>query len=117
MPPPTGVVAAGGPAAAFPAVLQPHSGASYEWGVATQAPGIAALDHNGTAQLSTVSCAVNGGCSAGGTYTDGTAKTSQRKLGIGAHDLRRRRAQHREKRLSLPGLLRVAGQLLGRRDV
>ena len=49
MSPSTGAVAAGGPAAAFPAVLQPHSGASYEWGVAAQAPGIAALDHNGTA--------------------------------------------------------------------
>jgi len=73
--------AAVGPAAAVGApghpVLPPNSGASYEWGVAIQAPGIATLDDNGTGQLSAVSCAVNGGCSAGGFYADGTSKLGQ----------------------------------------
>jgi hypothetical protein len=89
-----GALAAGGPAAASgrgpaPAALPPQSpllphspllprsGASYEWGVAAQAPGIATLDHGGTAQLSAVSCAVNGGCSAGGFYVDGASKQAQ----------------------------------------
>jgi hypothetical protein len=78
-----GALAAGGPAAAAdgapsrPAMIRPDSGASFEWGVAMQAPGIAALDHGGTGQLSAVSCAAAGGCSAGGFYTDGTTKQTQ----------------------------------------
>jgi hypothetical protein len=42
-----------------------------------QAPGIATLDHGGTGQLSAVSCAAAGGCSAGGFYTDATTKQTQ----------------------------------------
>ncbi len=74
----TSVSASASGGAPRPAVAaRPRSGASYEWGVAEQAPGIATLDHNGTGQLNTVSCAVNGGCSAGGAYADGTDKTGQ----------------------------------------
>ena len=78
-----GALASGGTATASgglprPAiVIPPNSGASFEWGAAIQAPGIAALDNNGTAQLNAISCAVNGACSAGGSYVDGMAKSGQ----------------------------------------
>jgi hypothetical protein len=49
----------------------PASGASPVWGAAEQVPGIAALDDNGSAILSAVSCAAKGACSAGGFYLDG----------------------------------------------
>src|ERR1700722_9825619 len=63
--------------AAPPLLVRPHSGASYQWGVATPVPGLAALDDNGTGQLSAVSCAAAGACSAGGFYTDGSTKLTQ----------------------------------------
>src|ERR1700722_11832014 len=63
--------------AAPPLLVRPHSGASYQWGVATPVPGLAALDDNGTGQLSAVSCAAGGTCSAGGFYTDGSTKLTQ----------------------------------------
>ena len=77
-----GALAAGGPAAAAsgasgPAAVRPNSGASFAWGAAMQAPGIATLDHGGTAQLNAVSCAATGGCSAGGFYVDGSTKLGQ----------------------------------------
>jgi hypothetical protein len=72
-----GPAAAAGSAAAGQRIVRPLSGASYEWGVAEQAPGIAALDHSGTGQLTSVSCAAGGACSAGGFYTDGTSKLGQ----------------------------------------
>ena len=72
-----GTGAASGGASGPAIVIPPNSGTSFEWGVAIQAPGIATLDNNGTAQLNAVSCAVNGGCSAGGGYVDGTAKSGQ----------------------------------------
>ena len=72
-----GTVAASGGASRPAMVIPPNSGASFEWGVAVQAPGIATLDNNGTAQLNAVSCAVNGGCSAGGSYVDGAVKSGQ----------------------------------------
>src|SRR5271168_796071 len=81
-----GALAAAGPAAAAvaapggaarPALVRPNSGASFEWGVATPVPGMATLDGGGTGQLNTVSCAANGGCSAGGTYVDNATKSSQ----------------------------------------
>jgi hypothetical protein len=59
---------------ARPLLVRPQSGASYEWGVATPVPGLATLDDNGTGQLSAVSCAAGGTCSAGGFYTDGSTK-------------------------------------------
>ena len=75
-------LAAAGPAAASsgaarPLLVRPQSGASYEWGVATPVPGLATLDDNGTGQLSAVSCAAAGTCSAGGFYTDGSTKLTQ----------------------------------------
>jgi hypothetical protein len=60
-----------------PVLVRPQSGASYEWGVATPVPGLATLDDNGTGQLSAVSCAAGGACSAGGFYTDGSTKLTQ----------------------------------------
>jgi hypothetical protein len=58
------------------APARPDSGASLTWGAAKQVPGISTLDDDGTGQLYTVSCAVNGDCSAGGYYTEGpTTKT------------------------------------------
>jgi hypothetical protein len=63
--------------AARPLLVRPQSGASYEWGVATPVPGLATLDDNGTGQLSAVSCAAGGACSAGGFYTDRSTKLTQ----------------------------------------
>ncbi len=40
------------------------------WGKAKQVPGTAALNQGGVAQLTSVSCAAAGNCSAGGYYTD-----------------------------------------------
>jgi hypothetical protein len=41
------------------------------WGKAEQVPGTVALNQGGVAQLTSVSCASAGNCSAGGFYTDG----------------------------------------------
>jgi hypothetical protein len=41
------------------------------WGKAVQMPGLAALNQGGNAEVSSVSCAPLGGCSAVGFYTDG----------------------------------------------
>ena len=41
------------------------------WGTAVEVPGTAALNTGGVAQVSSVSCASAGNCSAGGFYTDG----------------------------------------------
>jgi hypothetical protein len=41
------------------------------WGTARQVPGTAALNKGGEALVNSVSCAMAGNCSAGGTYTDG----------------------------------------------
>jgi hypothetical protein len=40
------------------------------WGTAIEVPGTAALNEGGDAQISSVSCATAGNCSAGGGYTD-----------------------------------------------
>jgi hypothetical protein len=40
------------------------------WGRAEQVPGTAALNKGGEAEISSVSCASKGNCSAGGSYTD-----------------------------------------------
>jgi hypothetical protein len=40
------------------------------WGTAKEMPGTAALNQGGDADLSSVSCAAAGGCSAGGAYKD-----------------------------------------------
>ena len=50
------------------------SQASGTWGKAEQVPGIATLNKGGAiAEISSVSCASAGDCSAGGDYTDGSA--------------------------------------------
>jgi hypothetical protein len=41
------------------------------WGRAEEAPGTAALDKGGTAEITSVSCAAAGDCSAGGSYENG----------------------------------------------
>ncbi len=64
------VSGASGSSAAPDERAMPASGASPVWGVAEQVPGIAALDDNGSAILSAVSCAAKGACSAGGFYLD-----------------------------------------------
>jgi hypothetical protein len=45
------------------------------WGSAVEVPGTAALNTGGLAQVSSVSCASPGNCSAGGDYTDGSGHT------------------------------------------
>jgi hypothetical protein len=40
------------------------------WGIAVEVPGTGVLNAGGTAQISSVSCATAGNCSAGGFYTD-----------------------------------------------
>ena len=40
------------------------------WGAAEEVPGTAALNQGGNAEVSSVSCASAGNCSAGGSYTD-----------------------------------------------
>jgi len=42
------------------------------WGTAKEVPGIAALNKSGDAQITAMSCASAGSCSAGGFYTDGS---------------------------------------------
>ena len=44
---------------------------SGSWGLAREVPGLAGLNKGGNAQVSTVSCASPGNCSAGGYYTSG----------------------------------------------
>src|SRR5262249_34163058 len=42
------------------------------WGTAIEVPGSGALNKDGNAIVSSVSCASAGNCAAGGTYTDGS---------------------------------------------
>jgi D-alanine-D-alanine ligase-like ATP-grasp enzyme len=49
-------------------VSEVHGG----WGTAEEVPGTAALNVDGSAEVSSVSCASAGNCSAGGIYTDST---------------------------------------------
>jgi cytochrome c551/c552 len=42
------------------------------WGKAKEVPGTAALNQGGSAEVNSVSCAAAGGCSAGGSYYDGS---------------------------------------------
>jgi len=44
------------------------------WGKAEEVPGLAALNRRGFAEVTSVSCAQAGNCSAGGTYTDGSGR-------------------------------------------
>ena len=45
------------------------------WGTAKKVPGTAALNTGGAAQVTSVSCASAGHCSAGGSYTDSSLNT------------------------------------------
>jgi hypothetical protein len=45
------------------------------WGTAKEIPGTAALNKGGDAQITSVSCASAGHCSAGGSYTDSSFNT------------------------------------------
>jgi len=63
--------AAGAPAAAGARVAAPGG----TWGTAQQVPGTAALNKGGSAQVTSVSCAKAGDCSAGGHYTDASRRT------------------------------------------
>jgi len=45
------------------------------WGNAVEVPGTAALNAGGTAATAAISCPSDGGCSAGGAYTDATGTT------------------------------------------
>jgi len=60
-----GNCAAGGKAGGHPYVVNQVTGT---WGSAQVVPGIAALNHGGTAEVDAVSCAAAGNCLAGGTY-------------------------------------------------
>ena len=64
-------------AAAPAASARPDSGASFEWGAAIAAPGFATLSHNGLGQPTSISCAADGDCSAGGFYEDGVSKNGE----------------------------------------
>jgi hypothetical protein len=44
------------------------------WGQATEVPGLAALNKDGNAEVSSVSCASPGNCAAGGNYQDGSGR-------------------------------------------
>jgi hypothetical protein len=46
--------------------------ANDSWGTAVEVPGTAALNKRGVGELTSVSCASSGNCSAGGSYTDGS---------------------------------------------
>ena len=50
------------------------SQASGTWGTAIEVPGTAALNQDGFAGISSVSCASAGSCSAGGDYRDGSGR-------------------------------------------
>jgi hypothetical protein len=74
------------------------AGSDGTWGKAEEVPGIAALNQDGNAQVTSVSCASAGNCSAGGTYleisgfqqgfvvteTNGTWHTAREVPGIAA---------------------------------
>jgi hypothetical protein len=60
-------LASGGAAARTDAAA---SLSSHLWGTAEEVPGTAALNQGGSAQITSVSCAAAGNCSAGGDYTD-----------------------------------------------
>src|SRR5216683_3050259 len=51
------------------------------WGKAEEVPGLAALNTGGFAEVTSVSCARAGNCSAGGRYTDGPR--SRQGFGVG----------------------------------
>jgi hypothetical protein len=60
-----------GAAAGTPAAAGARAAASGgTWGTAQQVPGIAALNKGGFAEITSVSCAKAGDCSAGGSYLD-----------------------------------------------
>jgi Bacterial Ig-like domain (group 3) len=63
--------------AATPPPPPPAGPASPAWGHAERAPGIATLDHTGGGALEAVACPANGGCTAGGFYSDGASKKQQ----------------------------------------
>jgi hypothetical protein len=44
------------------------------WHTAIEVPGTAALNQGGSAEISSVSCAAAGNCSAGGFYTDSSSR-------------------------------------------
>jgi hypothetical protein len=45
------------------------------WGNATDIPGLATLNADGNASITSVSCGAAGNCAAAGTYTDGSGHT------------------------------------------
>ena len=57
--------------AAHAAPAVPAAPVSGAWGSAAEAPGLAALNANGRAEVLSVSCGPDGGCAAGGSYLDG----------------------------------------------
>ena len=68
------LLAGASPAAAQAAGARAVSGGT--WGTAQEVPGIAALNQHGDAQITSLSCASAGNCSAGGVY-DGTPTSGQ----------------------------------------
>src|SRR5215475_8020996 len=63
------VLLPGAGVAATPAAADALAGI---WGTAEEVPGLAALDHGGSADLRGVSCGAAGNCAAGGSYTYGS---------------------------------------------
>jgi cytochrome c551/c552 len=65
-----------GAAAGTPAAAGARAAASGDtWGTAQQVPGTAALNKGGDAEITSVSCARAGNCSAGGHYADASRRT------------------------------------------
>ena len=93
------------------------------WGTAEEVPGTAALNVGGYAEITSVSCASAGNCSAGGVHicrqrlwpqSGVRRRRGQRHLGNGGGGARHRGPQRRVRRDRL-GVVRVGGQLQRRR--
>ena len=92
------------------------------WGRAIEVPGLGALNTGGDAEVTSVSCASAGNCAAGGYYRDRTrspagvrGRRAERPLGPGDRGARPGGPEHGRVRPRLLGVVRLGGQLRGRR--
>ena len=99
-------------------VAERHGG----WGTAIEAPGLGALNTGGDAQVASVSCASAGNCAAGGSYTGPPPARpgvrdyrEERPLGRGDRGARPGGTEHGRARPGHLGVVRLGGQLRGRR--
>ena len=93
------------------------------WDQAIEVPGLGALNKGGDARVDSMSCASPGNCAAGGALP-GQRRSSagvrgqpeERRLGPGDRGARPGRPEHRPVRRGRLGVVRLGGQLRGRRD-